>query len=67
VNDAANCIRTINGELFIAWASFPSEDRIAAYRIAGAKCRRFGVELFVREKDRAIAAHVDWLADKEAN
>lgn len=56
VKDASDCWRTINGEHFIAWMSFPSDDLIKAYRAAGIKCRRYGVELFIRESDKQRCA-----------
>ena len=59
VNDATDCYRTINGQRYIAWTSFPSADRIAAYRAAGGRCRRFGEELFVHLLDEDDAKTVD--------
>lgn len=59
VNDAADCYRTIGGDRYVAWMSFPSITRIAAYRAAGVRVRRFGEELFVREIDSMEAAQVD--------
>lgn len=56
VKDASDCWRTIDGEHFIAWMSFPSQEYIAALRKAGVKCRRFGDELFIREADKDAAA-----------
>lgn len=59
VNDANDCYRTIHGARFNAWVSCPTPERIAAYREAGARVRRFGEELFVHEADDDIAASVD--------
>jgi hypothetical protein len=59
VNDAANCYRTINGARYIAWLSFPTSERIEAYRAAGVRCRRFGEELFVHLLDEDDAKTVD--------
>lgn len=51
--------RTIGGYEFEAWLSFPSADRIKAYRAAGVRCRRFGSELFVYVLDTDDAKKVD--------
>ena len=59
VNDAIDCIRTVNGVKYIAWMSFPTEARIKAYRAAGVRCRRFGEELFVHPMDEEDAQKVD--------
>jgi hypothetical protein len=59
VNDASDCVRTVNGVKYGAWMSFPTEDRIKAYRAAGVRCRRFGEELFVHPMDEEVAAQVD--------
>jgi len=58
-NDAFECYRTFNGEKYPAWMSFPSSDRIRAYRAAGIRCRRLGDELFVHFADRDRAAAID--------
>lgn len=63
VNDAANCYRTFGCERYPAWMSFPSADRIAAYRSNGVRCRRVGEELFVHKDDQKLAAHVDYIAE----
>jgi hypothetical protein len=36
-----------------------SAQRIAAYRVAGVRCRRFGDDVFIREADIAKAIDVD--------
>lgn len=59
VKNSANMWRTFGGELYPHYAIEPTEEQIAAYRAAGVKCRRVGVELFVREADQALAAQVD--------
>lgn len=59
VNDASDCFRTVNGIKYIAWMSFPSLERIKAYRDAGVRCRRFGEELFIHPEDESIAIEVD--------
>lgn len=59
VNDASDCYRTIDGRLYVAWTSFPSPERIAAYRKAGLRCRRFGEELFIYENDQKSAEEID--------
>jgi len=51
--------RTIGGYEFEAWLSFPSADRLKAYRAAGVRCRRFGSELFVYTMDTDDAKKVD--------
>lgn len=56
---ASDLYRTINGAPYIAWMSFPSVDRIAAYRARGIRCRRFGDELFIAESDQDAARVVD--------
>lgn len=52
VNDASDCIRTVNGVKYVAWMSFPTADRIKAYRAAGVRCRRFSEELFLHPMDK---------------
>lgn len=59
VNDAIDCYRTFNGEKYPAWMSFPSSDRVKAYRAVGIRCRRQGEELFVHIDDRWLAEAVD--------
>ena len=59
VKESINCYRTIGGYRYDAWLSAPSKDRIAAYREAGIRCRRFGEELFVHQLDTDMAAQVD--------
>lgn len=56
---ASDCWRTINGQHYEAWLSYPSADRIVAYRAAGVRCRRFGEELFVHTLDTDKASEVD--------
>ena len=51
--------RTFDDAQFVAWLSHPSDDRIAAYRKAGIRCRRRGDELFVHCADRDDAAVLD--------
>lgn len=51
--------RTIKGHEYQAWLCFPSEDRIAAYREAGIRCRRFGDELYVHVADTEEVAAID--------
>ena len=58
-NDTTDCYRTVGGERFIGWGGGMSVLRIAAYRAAGVRCRRFGDDLYVRETDAAIAMDVD--------
>lgn len=53
------CYRTVNGAHYVAWLSCPSADRIAAYRAAGARVRRFGDELYVHHMDDDICERVD--------
>jgi len=64
-NDAIDCYRTFNGVKYPAWMSFPSSDRVKAYRKAGVRCRRLGEELFVHWADRQLAAEVDVTAEKQ--
>lgn len=59
VKDASDCYRTFNGEHYDAWTSFPSKERIKAYRAAGLKCRRIGDELFMRGIDCDQADEID--------
>lgn len=59
VKNSADLYRTFNGEHYIAWISFPSQERIDAYRCAGVKCRLRGEELFVRKADILDASAVD--------
>lgn len=59
LNDAADCYRTFGGEKYPAWMSYPSADRVRAYRAAGVRCRRQGAELFVHWDDQDAAAEVD--------
>jgi len=64
VNDASDCFRTIDGVKYSAWTSFPSADRIAAYRAASVRCRRFGEELFIHPLDEDQAAQIDMDEEK---
>lgn len=66
VNDAFDCYRTFNGEKYPAWMSFPSSDRVMAYRTAGVRCRRLGDELFVHWADRQLAAEIDAKQEQRA-
>ena len=59
LKDSIDMYRTFNGHHYIAWLSCPSEDRIAAYRIAGVRCKRRGDELFIHHMDRDDASAVD--------
>ena len=54
-----DCYRTIRGERYIAWMSYPPEKLIHTYRLAGVKCRRFKDEIYIREKDTDIATAID--------
>jgi len=58
VNDSSQCYRIINGLRYMAWSSNASAELIAAYRKAGIRCRRQGVELFVFIDDRNMAYEV---------
>lgn len=59
VKDASECYRIIKGHEYTAWMSYPSAEKIKAYRAAGIRCRRFGVELFVHVWDTEEAAKLD--------
>lgn len=59
VKDQIDCYRTIAGERYISWMSYPSDACITEYREAGIRCRRFGVELYVHEADTRYAKAVD--------
>jgi hypothetical protein len=59
VKYSADLYRTINGVEYVCWMSFPSEDRIKAYRAAGIRCRRQKEELFVHHMDADDAARID--------
>lgn len=59
VKDASDMWRTINGEHYIQWMSFPTDERVKGYRAAGVKCRRIGAELFVRQADKDKARAYD--------
>jgi hypothetical protein len=59
VKYATDCYRTFGGVYYTAWMSFPSKERIAAYRAAGLKCRRVGDELFMRGVDCDSASDID--------
>jgi hypothetical protein len=63
VKASCDCYRTIKGHEYQAWTSCASDDRIAAYRKAGVRCRRFGDELFVHVFDTEEAARVDMTCD----
>lgn len=56
VKDSADMWRTVNGERFIQWTAFASDERVRAYRAAGVRCRRFVGEMFIHHEDRAQAA-----------
>lgn len=55
----SDCYRTINGAHYLDHISFPSNDRVKAYRAAGVRCRRFGDELYVHCADKDDAGKVD--------
>lgn len=59
MKDQIDSYRTIAGERFVAWMSYPSDARIAAYRSEAVRCRRFGVELYVHELDQRLASAID--------
>lgn len=59
VNDASDCVRTVNGIKYIAWMSFPTIEIIKSYRLAGVRCRRFGEELFIHPDDEVIVIEID--------
>lgn len=59
LKDQIDSYRTIAGERYVAWMSYPSDARIAAYRSASVRCRRFGVELYVHEHDQRLASAID--------
>jgi hypothetical protein len=61
---SADCYRTVNGIRYTAWMFYISEDRIAAYRKAGIRCRRFAGELFIHPDDEAAAEQIDREAEK---
>lgn len=63
VKASIDMYRTIGGAHFIAWTSFPSAERIAAYRAAGVRCARRGVELFIHHADEDEAKAVDAKAE----
>lgn len=63
VKASCDCYRTIKGHEYQAWMSCPSTDRIAAYRAAGVRVRRFGEELFVHVWDTEEAGKVDAALD----
>jgi hypothetical protein len=48
---ASDCYRTIKGQEFQAWMSFPSKDRVDNYRKSGVRCIVRGDELFVHIMD----------------
>lgn len=54
-----DCYRTINGDRYIAWMSFPSGGIIHAYRNKNLRCRRFGDELYMHVQDQDCAAQID--------
>jgi hypothetical protein len=60
---SADLYRTINGEHYECWMSFPSEELIAAYRKAGIRCRRIGSELFVHVMDIDQAREIERARD----
>lgn len=49
-NDTTECYRTFGAAKFVGWCAGMSKQRIAAYRAARVRCRRFGDEVFVREQ-----------------
>lgn len=59
VIDQTDSVRTVNGVTFMSWMSFPSAARVAAYRRAGVRCRRFGDELYINPADRDLATAID--------
>ena len=64
VKASIDMYRTIGGAHFISWGSFMTDERIAAYRAAGIRCARRGVELFIHHADEEAAKAVD--ANSEA-
>lgn len=59
VKYGSDCYRTFGGARFDCWMSFPSQERIAAYRKASIRCRRLGDELFVHVLDIETATKLD--------
>lgn len=65
VIDQTNSIRTVDGVAFMSWMSFPSAERLAAYRKAGIRCRRFKEELYINPADKALALAIDTANDPD--
>lgn len=60
VKDSANMWRTIGGEIYPHYTTvFDDGERLAAYRAAGIRARRFGEEIFVHHADGRRAFQVD--------
>jgi hypothetical protein len=59
VKTSADLYRTFKGAPYVCWRSDATAAQIAAYRVAGVRCARRGVELFVHHADQDKAAQVD--------
>lgn len=59
--------RTFGGATYIGWLACASDDRVAAYRAAGIRCRRLDDDLLVHEDDlndaRELDARLDLVTD----
>lgn len=59
VKESSDCYRTFSDGRYDCWMSCPSDERIAAYRAAGIRCKRRGEELFVHQMDTDMATKID--------
>jgi hypothetical protein len=57
--DSSEMFRTVKGQRFVQWAIWASDERVAAYRAAGLRVRRFVGELFIHTDDQKAAAEID--------
>lgn len=58
VKSQDDCYRTVNGERYIAWMSYPAHERNKGYRKFGVRCRMFNGELYINAADQHKALEV---------
>lgn len=59
VKASSELYRTIKGQHYICWLSFPTPEQTARLKAAGIRCARRGVELFIAAADAEKAIGVD--------
>lgn len=59
LKQSSDLYRTIKGGHYVGWLSYYTEERRRAYRAAGLRVARRGVELFLHEDDQDAAAALE--------